>query len=61
MSFNFEKEDQSVVGEPLVKSLHANIFTTAELFLELVEFRRISSAPEWASVFHTRSDESLVN
>ena len=30
MSFDFENEDQSVVGEPLVESWHANIVVTAE-------------------------------
>ena len=61
MSFDFEKEDQSGVGEPLVESWHANIVATAEWLLESVEFRHISSAQEWESEFHKWPDESLVN
>ena len=30
MSFDFEKEDEGVVGELLVQSWHANIVATAE-------------------------------
>ena len=30
MSFDFEKEDHSVVGEPLVESWHANIGPTGK-------------------------------
>ena len=30
MSFDFEKEDQSVVGEPLIERWHANIVAVAK-------------------------------
>ena len=30
MSFDFKKEDQGMIDEPLVKSWHANIVATAE-------------------------------